>query len=51
MASLGSVKTSLGYVYMLKGWASKQEASYIHIVLLECMLNYFRSVFPLLLST
>lgn len=29
-ASLGSVKTSLGYTHMFTGWASKQEAGYIH---------------------
>lgn len=51
MASLGSVKTSLGSTYMLTSWASKQEASEGHTMLSECMLNYFRSIFPPLLST
>lgn len=39
MASLGSVKTSLGHMCMLTSWASKQEAGYIHTVLSEPVLN------------
>lgn len=51
VASLRSVKTSLGFAYMLPSWASKREVSYIPTTLSDCMLNYFRCIFPPLLST
>lgn len=51
MASLRSVKISLRFAYMLPSWASEWEASYIPTTLSDCMLNYFRSIFPPLLSS
>lgn len=51
MASLSSVKASLGYAYMPTSWASKQEAGYIPTTLSDHMLNYFRSIFPPFQST